>query len=64
MSSSAPKKDAEREFLAAYPTLEARYGEAHRHTRKARRYLGELYEAWGKSEIASEYRSGLDDVTR
>jgi tetratricopeptide (TPR) repeat protein/predicted Ser/Thr protein kinase len=51
--------EAERELLAAYASLKASRGEAHRDTQAAVRRLVALYEAWKRPAPAAAYRAKL-----
>jgi len=47
---------AETLLLESYSIIEKQFGEGHRRTQAALKRIIELYEAWGKSDKAEEYR--------
>ncbi|MEZ4457551.1 MAG: serine/threonine-protein kinase [Gemmatimonadales bacterium] len=47
---------AQGELLPAYRQLAAAEGPAHVETRRARRFLAEMYRDWGKPALAAQYR--------
>ncbi|MGH9752935.1 MAG: tetratricopeptide repeat protein [Blastocatellia bacterium] len=52
-------REAEEELLAAHAGLKAELGAQHERTRRAVRFLAELYESWGKPRQAAPYRALL-----
>jgi serine/threonine protein kinase/Tfp pilus assembly protein PilF len=52
--------EAESLLLEAFPIIRDSFGLTHARTKSAIRRLISLYEAWGKSDRASEYKSLLD----
>lgn len=56
-------QEAEEHLLAGYEGLKEALGEKHKRTRQALQRLVELYEAWGKSDQAAEWRAELPEPT-
>jgi len=54
--------EAEALLLGSYPVLREEFGAQHDRTRKAVEHLAALYESWGKTERAAEYRAVLDEL--
>jgi tetratricopeptide (TPR) repeat protein len=52
-------RDAEPLLLESYPPIAAQFGAAHNRSLVALRRIGDLYEAWGKPDQASEWRAKL-----
>ena len=51
--------EAERELLGAHEVMKAARGPEDRQTLNIVRYLGDLYEAWGRKDAAASWRSRL-----
>ena len=55
-------EEAESLLLHAHNAIKSKLGAKHRSTLQAVRWLTQLYEAWGKSEKAAEYRALLPET--
>jgi serine/threonine protein kinase len=53
------EKEAEEELLAVHAILTARFGEKGRRTQEAVRRLIDVYDDWGKPELADQWRAKL-----
>jgi len=49
--------EAEQHLMASHRALLAAFGPAHRRTTSAAGALANLYEAWGKSTLAADYKA-------
>ncbi len=52
--------DAESALLEAHGILQTALGDEHGQTKRVVGYLADLYDAWGKPQIAGEWRAKLD----
>lgn len=55
-------EEGEATLTAAYPILEKKFGPGHERTTKAAARLADLYTAWGKPELAAEWRGKAGPV--